>query len=344
MKDKTVSIIVPVYNVESYISDCIESILRQTYIVTEIILVDDGSTDCSGDICEKYAKGNSKIRVIHKENGGLSAARNTGLAAAEGEYVAFIDADDCINSVMIETLYTACGKYNADIAVCNFKKISEDTHYGALTNKDNKGRYYIYSNCEVLNKVYSSEGRGVSFIACNKLYRKALFIENKILYPIEKFHEDEYTTYKLFYFAKCIYTTDAVLYYYRCRDGSIMHNDFNFRRFHGVEARKGAIDFFYQYKAEELMQKAFHLFCKTSIIFWMKTYLETSNAERQDYLKQIRTLYVETWIMYQDKVDISFIKRLCYMLFPKFPYLVSKILVSYTKKGENNVISIFRES
>lgn len=343
MKDKTVSIIVPVYNVESYISDCIKSILKQTYLDAEIILVDDGSTDRSGDICEKFAEDNSKIKVIHKENGGLSDARNTGLEAAEGEFIAFIDADDCIDGVMIETLYTACIKYSADISVCNYKRINEEIHFDDLINRDSRGTHFIYTNCEALNKVYSSEGKGISFIACNKLYRKALFTENNIIYPLGKFHEDEYTTYKLFYFSKCIYATDAVLYYYRIRGGSIMRGNYNFKSFNGVEARKGAVEFFYSYEAEELLQKAFYVYCKTSILFWMKTYLEAPKEYKQEFLKQIKTLFVETWTLYHDKVDTSFIKGCCYLLFPKFPFLVSKILKSYTEKGENNVISIFRE-
>ena len=117
-----VSIIVPVYQVKNYVGECVESLLRQTYTNLEILLVDDGSTDGSGAICDEYARGDNRIRVIHQENQGLSSARNTGLDQAKGEYVAFVDSDDAVRLDYIETLYDLADRYQADIAVCAYER------------------------------------------------------------------------------------------------------------------------------------------------------------------------------------------------------------------------------
>ena len=119
-----ISVIVPVYKVEKYLNQCIESVLAQTYQNLEIILVDDGSPDRSGEICEEYAKKDTRIRVLHKSNGGLSTARNTGLQIISGAYIAFLDSDDYLAPDMYETLYRELIENDADIAVCGFVKIS----------------------------------------------------------------------------------------------------------------------------------------------------------------------------------------------------------------------------
>ena len=119
--EQLVSIIVPIYNVEKYIKECIDSIINQTYKNLEIILVDDGSPDCCPKICDEYSKKDKRIKVIHKENGGLSSARNAGLDVAKGEYVSFIDSDDVVDEKFIETLYNLCIENNCDISECNFQ-------------------------------------------------------------------------------------------------------------------------------------------------------------------------------------------------------------------------------
>ena len=120
-----VSIIVPVYNLEKYIEKCVRSLLQQTYTNVEIILVDDGSRDESGEICDRLASEDSRIKVIHKENGGLSSARNCGIENATGEYIMFVDGDDFISELMVEKLYVALKDNCADISVCCFKNIYE---------------------------------------------------------------------------------------------------------------------------------------------------------------------------------------------------------------------------
>ena len=121
-----ISIIVPVYNVEKYLNRCIESIVAQTYTNLEIILVNDGSPDNSAQICESWREKDNRITILHKENGGLSDARNKGLEVANGEYVSFIDSDDFVHSLYIEALYTMCKNTNTKIAVCNFRRFEKD--------------------------------------------------------------------------------------------------------------------------------------------------------------------------------------------------------------------------
>ena len=126
MKKGFISVIVPIYKVEKYLRRCVNSILRQSYTKLEILLIDDGSPDACPEICEAYAKTDSRVRVIHKENGGLSSARNTGLEIAEGEYIAFVDGDDYIHSEMLKQLYHALKDTDADLSVCNLQYVNEE--------------------------------------------------------------------------------------------------------------------------------------------------------------------------------------------------------------------------
>lgn len=167
-----ISIIVPVYNVEQYLDDCLISIINQTYKNLEIILIDDGSTDKSGKICDEYAKKDSRIIVIHKENGGVSSARNAGLRIAKGAYIGFVDPDDWIAEDMYEVLYSNAKKYDADVSVCKYKIVKnrrKDNLNAINLIKHNKtiGLDAIKSMCYMLssNKFYDCG-------PCNKLYKK----------------------------------------------------------------------------------------------------------------------------------------------------------------------------
>ena len=137
MEEGKISVIVPIYKVENYLNRCVESIRKQTYRNLEIILVDDGSPDACGEMCDRYAQEDSRIRVIHKENGGLSDARNAGIEVAAGEYIAFIDSDDWIDDKMYEVLYHTLLKYDADIAECSYRNLFGDSHIEEISEKFN---------------------------------------------------------------------------------------------------------------------------------------------------------------------------------------------------------------
>ena len=222
MVKNLVSIVVPVFNVQEYLCDCIESVLNQTYRDIEIILVDDGSTDNSGNICDYYGLKDNRIHVIHKNNGGLSDARNYGIEASKGNYIMFLDSDDYISNNCIEIMLTTMKKYNIEIVQGLFTRDSEKLGKGNCENIS------IYTSPMQVLKHYLGynllEGH-----ACNKLYESKLFVNTR--FPVGKIQEDAWTTYKTFYNAKGVGVINYYSYYYRYNDNSIMNGNFDGRRF-----------------------------------------------------------------------------------------------------------------
>lgn len=217
-KHPLVSIIIPVYNVERYLRRCLDSILLQTYYNLEIILVDDGSTDSSGEICDEYAEKDSRISVIHKENGGLSDARNAGIEAASADYIAFIDSDDYVEKQYVQRLAGILLKNNADIAICGY-------YCGKREKFPEIKRYHRKIQCfdsKVMLKNWHGKYKHVETAAWNKLYKKVLFVENNIYYPVGYIYEDVQTTHLLVNKALKIVLTNEKLYYYYHRKDSIM--------------------------------------------------------------------------------------------------------------------------
>ncbi|MDE6685722.1 MAG: glycosyltransferase [Lachnospiraceae bacterium] len=235
-----ISVIVPIYKVEKYLRECVDSILRQTYSSLEIILVDDGSPDRCGKIADEYASKDPRVKVIHRENGGLSEARNSGLREATGIWVVFVDSDDVIHEKMISALYDAAVSTDSRMAWCAICEISEDGYPiasedrndGTLSpNKKVDGRektgecsVSVLTGQEAEKQLYTMSGNQQCLVAWNKLYHKDCFYENGelVFYPPGKIFEDGYTTYRLIYQAKRIAVLSQPLYYYRQREGSIM--------------------------------------------------------------------------------------------------------------------------
>ncbi|MFJ8064764.1 glycosyltransferase family 2 protein [Psychrobacillus sp. NPDC096426] len=235
---EVITIIVPVYKVEDYLHRCVDSILNQTYKRLEIILVNDGSPDSCGKICDEYAMLDERVKVIHKKNGGLSDARNAGIDIAQGEYISFVDSDDWIDENYIEKLYQLLVNTNSDISVCNFIRTStEKVHVD-----NSKEEIYEYSNIEALEQLY--EKFGVQMVtAWGKLYIRELFKD--IRFPVGKIHEDEFTTYKLMYKAEKVVLTTAQLLFYWQREDSIMGVGFNIKhRIDVIDAFKERAEFF----------------------------------------------------------------------------------------------------
>ena len=202
------TVVIPVYNVEKYLKRCIDSILIQEWKNYEILLVDDGSTDNSPQICEDYAKAYDIISVIHKENGGLSEARNTGISNAEGEYVYFLDSDDWIEPNTFSDLAEVIESDQYDIISFNqeFVKSEHD-----IIKSDSK-RTKRLTGKEALIDMFSYGF--ITGFATDKIYRKALFTKNTIQFPVGKYYEDLGTNYKLFLAAKKVYATNQKYYHY----------------------------------------------------------------------------------------------------------------------------------
>lgn len=229
---EVVSVIVPVYNVEKYLEKCICSLLSQTYSNLEIILVDDGSPDACPQICDSYASKDARIKVIHKKNGGLSDARNAGIEAASGDYIAFVDSDDYIAPQMIQTLLQYAIDKEADISVCNYYKVFEN---GEKLYQPKTVQEKVMTNLEAMEDIFTASNL-CEVITWNKLYAAHLFKDTEIRFPVGKIHEDNFTTYKLFYAAEKVVYVDIPLYYYVQRNDSIMGKAFDERRLQIMEA------------------------------------------------------------------------------------------------------------
>lgn len=251
--NELVSIVVPIYKVEKYLERCVISIINQTYSNLEIILVNDGSPDRCHEICEDFKMKDDRIVVIHKENGGLSEARNFGLETATGIFITFIDSDDWVHDEYIEQLYTAMKRTNSDITVCDFIKTSDEISQ----TKIELNVMHELSNLEALGQFVDKFYLRL-VTACWKLYRRTLF--EGIEFPVGKMHEDEFITYKLVYKAKKITIIESKLYYYWQREDSITGTDFKLsQRLDAIEAIKERSQFFHEINLEELSMKSYRI-------------------------------------------------------------------------------------
>lgn len=214
--DKTVSIIVPVYNVEKYIYECVDSLVGQTYRNIEIILVDDGSPDSCPQICDEYSRADERIKVIHKANGGLSDARNAGIDIACGEYLMFVDSDDYIVSDTVEQLTYMLESSGADIASCGFTGDSEELSLGVSMG------YRVVTPAEALKYILIEKKLSTS--ASTKIFAKSLF--DGIRFPVGMIYEDYATIYKTIHAASTVAYTGVNKYYYRPNPAGITGRGF----------------------------------------------------------------------------------------------------------------------
>lgn len=277
-----ITIIVPIYKVEDYLRRCVDSILNQSYKNLEIILVDDGSPDRCGEICDAYANVDKRIKVIHKKNGGLSDARNIGIEIAQGKYVSFIDSDDWISREYVEKLYKLLINNNADISVCNFIKTLTET----LQVEHVQEEIYKYSNVEALEQLYDKFSVQM-VIACGKLYKRNLF--DDIRFPVGRIHEDEFTTYRLIYKAnQIVLTTEPLLYYWQ-REDSITGVGFSIKnKLHAIDAFLERAEFLKKNDLENLSSKTYRLLFGFYRDINKKKFLIEDPLIEQDFNKNFR--------------------------------------------------------
>lgn len=280
--NQTVSVIVPVYNVEKYLCECVDSILNQTYRNLEVILVDDGSTDGSGAVCDAYQK-DERVHVIHKQNGGLGAARNSGIDQASGEYLLFVDSDDALFEHCIEDLVNGMLTHEADAAVCGF------TYYDG---KDLKQTVNPVKETEVITgkemsyRYFDGYEQSMFYtVAWNKLYKKELFSHQR--YVEGRLHEDEDLTLRLLFDVKRIVLLPSAGYQYRiARDNSIMKK-FTDKRFELFDAYMTRMNFYADRNEKELWCKtlnlSLHMF--EQYVEWKK---EASTDSQSDVIRVYR--------------------------------------------------------
>lgn len=217
-----VSIVIPIYNVENFLNSCVESVINQTYRNIEILLVDDGSTDSSGELADWYKDKDNRIRVFHKINGGLSDARNYGIDRARGKYITFIDSDDYVEADFIEILLSNLIKHNADISGCVYRRTASRT----VTRTDEVPTIMCWDTRMALKKMLRQEDEFTTS-ACALLYKMNCF--DGIRYPVGAYFEDLGTTYRVLSNAKKIVRTSACLYHYYRREGSISNESFSLK-------------------------------------------------------------------------------------------------------------------
>ncbi len=294
-----ISVIVPVYNVENYLKKCLNSLLNQNYSNYEIIVVDDGSTDYSGKICDDFANKYSIITVVHKKNGGLSSARNKGLEIAKGSLISFVDSDDYVSNNFLSELYKNMMLYKSNISICSM--------YYCFKNKNIKR---ISSNSLSLmdfEQAFIEMNRGNYFdmAVWNKLFKKNLF--DNIKFPVGKKSEDYYVMYLLFEKAQIISYVPKHLYYYVQRENSISKSK-NINYDH-LYAAKQQLDYIKERGYTKLINESYLAVCSSYLTiydFFLKAHVKPYRnfiMETKQYLKQNFRLIINSNICYSKKIQ-----------------------------------------
>ena len=300
-----ISVIVPVYNTEPYLERCIESIRNQSINDIEIMLVNDGSTDTSGEICDRYMKTDSRIRVIHKTNGGLSSARNAGMDASTGDYLAFVDSDDFIEYDMYERMIEACDRHDAEIAIS-----------GRFDHKDGEISLMFTEETEIrLNTEQAIERLltwdGIDSSACDKLFKRQVFKD--IRFPCGKYNEDVFVMTMVLARAEGIVHIGAPMYHYVHREKSITSQSFNHRKMDLLDATTAILGFVKrEYPRLTMKARCFH----TKGILYLYPLLLRSNwkEDRSGYETQLRQELLENLVIILFGKDFSLKERITAIL------------------------------
>ena len=321
MTTPLISVIVPVYRVEEYLERCVKSILSQTYKNLEVILVDDGSPDQCPAICDACAEKDARVKVIHQENKGLSGARNAGIDAASGEYLAFVDSDDYVSPHFIEELYQLLQDTGCAIGQCRFSYVKGD---GLVEEGDSA--FCIYRGESLMEQLYGPEEKATCFVvAWNKLYWAELFKETGIRYPEGRIHEDEATTYRLFHEAKKLAFLDRALYGYYTENGGSITSVFSVKRLQWLTAHEERIAFFKKNGYEKLLPAAYRKLCDACITFYFRCTEQVKDAEelKKELRKRLETYRANgaAWI-----AALPLKTRMGYELFSMSPGLYAKML------------------
>lgn len=307
-QEELISIIVPIYNVENYLSKCIESILNQTYKNLEIILVDDGSKDNSGKICDNFAQKDERIKVIHQKNSGVAQARNTGVKNCTGNYIGFVDPDDYISEYMYEYLYNNIIKYDADISMCQYTTCNESHIKFKNCNKT-----CCYKSEQAIK--YLLMDRKIQNFLWNKLYKKSLF--NNIVFPGGMVYEDIAVMYKLFEKSNVIANNMSIHYYYFQRTNSICNGKISKKKIYDYidinEKRKKNL--------EEKVEKK----------------LLDASITQTTLIAHFMVARNKNYNLYMDKKMINFYEKnikfkIYYILKMKVKYLVALLILRFNRK------------
>ena len=279
-----ISVIVPCYKVEEYLGKCIESIQKQTYKNLEIILVDDGSPDSCGSICDEYANSDIRIKVIHKENGGLSDARNAGINIAKGKYIAFVDSDDLVTEDYIEYMYSMIAKTNCDLAISGVKTIFKNDE---IKEEEGTRKNEVLTAEQTFEKLLFADV--IDVCAYAKLYKRELF--DDIRFPKGRVYEDTAIMYKIIEKANNkIVFGDKRCYYYISRAGSISkHTEFNENEKDYIEFTNRMLNYILNhYQNLETAVHRFDIYAKFRILRMLVFTTPRNKKMEEEYVKTIK--------------------------------------------------------
>lgn len=320
-----ISVIIPIYKVEKYLRQCIDSVVMQTYNNLEIILVDDGSPDSCPQICDEYAAKDDRILVIHKTNAGLSDARNKGLDIATGKYIVFVDSDDFISLDMIEKLHSSIVNNKADLAICDIKIVDEEgketlEDIVPLTNT-------IWTRADFWHNFYYNNHCIQCVVAWNKMYKKSII--HNVRYDLGKIHEDEFIIDKIISQCNKISVMEMKLYSYRKRDDSITGEKYSCKNLDILEA--------YINRAKRGLMNQDYLLYKDTLKFAVGNYIKAySNLEyicddgKKRYIKLRKQFIVQYFRGILKPISLKFklstltfvISEKCYLFYIKLKYKI----------------------
>lgn len=280
-----VSVIIPIYNIKDYMADSVRSVMLQTYKDIEIILVDDGSTDESPAICDEYMAKDSRIRVVHKKNGGLSSARNAGIDIAKGDYLIFLDSDDYLALNTIEYISNIQKKTDADIVQYGYIETEQRYHEEYITGS---GKYELVTDKKrFYEKLYEIGGEAAS--ACTKLYKRELFDDLRFKEGI--LHEDEYMITRMLTSVNTIVYITEKLYYYVMRGGSIIHSGFNMKKLDFFLVGEDRIQALKKLEYNELLKQEYERQFSSLMNYYCTAAFRKSEDGCKAILKLIRDFY-----------------------------------------------------
>lgn len=328
-ENSMISIIIPVYKVEKYLDRCVQSVVDQTYKNLEIILVDDGSPDNCPNICDKWKNKDSRVRVIHKKNGGLSDARNAGIEIATGKYIAFVDSDDYIKPEMYEKLYFAINEYKADMAICNLQCVDDE---GNLIDKNIQRlpiKKEVISGREIVaNQIWKEKG-WYWIVVWSRLYSRKLF--EYIRFPVEKLHEDEFTAHLFWSACEKVACVEGIYYNYVQRSESITNEHYSIRRLDSIEAILMRLDYMLDNNySEKSIHNCYNLYYSVLIESYKKVSVKEKMVKKR--YKELQCFYKKIfWKLIKKKQGI--LRKSRYILNYISPYYGNKLIntIEYKK-------------
>ena len=307
-----ISVIIPVYKVGEYLERCVDSVINQTYTNLEIILVDDGSPDNCGKICDEYAEKDNRIKVIHKENGGAASSRNKGLDISTGRYICFVDSDDYVEKGFIERLYTLVTEKDADIAQCSYCETTGDS--AGFVYSD--GGVSILCGEEMINDLYCDGERHIATVVLwTKIYKREIF--NQLRLPEGIMYEDEAIMPKILCSAKKIVVSQDRPYAYFMSENSVMRTPFSVKKLDYITALEYRMKFYREKKMDVYIDDDMRRLMLKCIVYSQET---DSRKLKKELLKQSHKYF-----RYVIKSDMSLKRKIRYMLYRIHPVFIKLI-------------------